>query len=351
MTSSWKGGSIVFQKKAGVDLGSANLIASVSGEGIVMSEPSAVAVDRNTGQTLYYGTSAEKLLEAPPQNIVLLRPFREGVVNDLELAQKLLAFIIRDHFRGTQRLALSIPCSASEIEESAIAEIAGQCGIKYPHVVYSPVAALAGSETGITGQVLVVDIGATQTSMALILNGEISYMKSIPVAGEAYDRAIAEYVLRNKRVRITLRTAEMIKTTIGTVWTENAKQEMQITGKHPDTGQTVTVSISGEEMYRALEEPTAAILEAICIAITHVPSKHTFEVFSNGILLAGGGALLQGLDRMISGVTGVKTVKAQNPITAVCKGLDRILATLGDRAIGSVRNLSALYLNKTRLQA
>jgi rod shape-determining protein MreB len=104
-------------------------------------------------------------------------------------------------------------------------------------------------------------------------------------------------------------------------------------------------------MYRALEEPTAAILEAICIAITHVPSKHTFEVFSNGILLAGGGALLQGLDRMISGVTGVKTVKAQNPITAVCKGLDRILATLGDRAIGSVRNLSALYLNKTRLQA
>lgn len=336
-------------KKAGVDLGAANLLASVSGN-IVMCEPSAIALDRATQQTLYYGERAEKLLAAPPQNVLLLRPFRSGVSADVEYAQRILSGTVAEYFPGVSHLALSVPCSAGEIEEGVLVEIAAQCGVRYPHVVYSPIAALAGSGTRIGGQVLSVDIGATATNMALVCDGEITYMRSIPIAGEAFDRAIAAYLLHERGVKVSLRTAEAIKITIGSVWSDNPAREMQVSARAEDDSSPVTVTIRSDEMYRALEEPTASILEAICVAISHTPSKYVYELLDNGIVLSGGTALLDGLDRMISGVTGVKTVRARNPINAVCTGLDNILCSLGDRSIASVRNLSGLYVSKCRVQ-
>ena len=335
------------QKKAGIDLGSANLLASAGGQ-ILISEPSAIALDRVTGQALYYGARAEKLLAAPPQNVALLRPFRNGVTAELEYAQKILSGMVAESLSGVSHAALAVPCSVGEIEEGALIEIAAQCGIRYPHTVYSPIAAIAGAGVGISDHVLSVELGASMTNIALCCDGELLYMKSIPIGGEAYDRAIAAYLLRERNARVSLRTAETVKTTVGSVWTENAAREMQITARDPDTSHPISVTVKGDELYRALEEPTAQILEAICVAISHIPTKHVHRVFGNGILLSGGTALLDGLDRMISGVTGVKTVKARNPITAVCSGLDAVCSALGDRAIVSARNLSSLYLGKSR---
>lgn len=336
------------QKRAGVDLGAANLVSSLSGEGVVLCEPSAIAVDRTTGQALYYGAKAEKLLEAPPANIQLLRPFRTGITSEIEMTQKILSDIIGGKLRGVSHLALSVPCSMGEIEEGALAEITAQCDIRYPHTVYSPIAALAGSGTGIYNQTLVVETGATATNIALVCDGEILYMKSVPTAGEAYDRAIAAYLLRERGVKVSLRTAESVKMTIGSVWTENTKQEMQVVARDTDKGQPVSVLIRSEEMYQALEEPTALILEAICVAVSHIPTKYVHQVFANGIILAGGTSLLDGLDRMISGVTGIRTVKSRSPVTAVALGLTVILDSFGERGITSVRNLSGMYLNKCR---
>ena len=335
------------QKKAGIDLGSANLFAA-AGASIALSEPSAIALDRATGQVLYYGARAEKLLVAPPKNVGLLRPFRSGVTSELEYAESILSGVISETFSGVSHLALSVPCSASEIEESALIEIAAHCDARYPHTVYSPIAAIAGSGCAARDQILSVELGASMTNIALVCDGEIVYMKSIPVAGEAFDRAIAAYLLRERGARISLRTAETVKTTIGSVWSEGTAREMQISARHPETAVPLSITVRSDEMYRALEEPTASILEAICVAISHIPTKYVHQVFGNGILLSGGTALLDGLDRMITGVTGVKTVKARNPLTAVCLGLDAIVSSLGDRAIVSVRNLSGLYLGKCR---
>lgn len=335
------------QKKAGIDLGSANLFAS-SGGSIQLSEPSAIALDRVTGQVLYFGARAEKLLVAPPKNVGLLRPFRNGLTNELDYVQAILGSIISETFSGVSHLALSVPCSAGEIEEGALIEIAAHCNAQYPHTVYSPIAAIAGSGCEARDHILSVELGASTTNIALVCDGEIIYMKSIPVAGEAFDRAVAAYLLRERGAKISLRTAENVKTTIGSVWSEGVAREMQIAARHPETAEPLSITVHSEEMYCALEEPTAMILEAICVAISHIPTKYVHRVFDNGILLSGGTALLDGLDRMISGVTGVKTVKARNPLTAVCLGLDAILSSLGDRAIVSVRNLSGLYLGKCR---
>ncbi len=333
-------------KKSGIDLGAGNIVAAQADMGIVFCEPAAIAVERDTKQPLYFGTRAEQLFVAPPRNVVLQRPFRDGVTAELEFAKKIISDLLADKLRGTEKLLLSVPCSASEIEEGVLVETAAQCDVRSPHIVFSPVAALAGAEVGICDDVLIVEIGATRTNIALVCDGELIYMRSIPVAGEAFDRAIAEYLLTERGARVSLRTAESVKMTIGSVWLENAATEMSIVGRHPSSGEAAELLITGEEMYRALEVPTAAILEAVCIAISHIPSEYVHRVFSSGILLAGGSALLHGLDRMISGVTGVKTVLARNPITAVANGLAIIADSLGDRVTAVSRNLSALYLGK-----
>ncbi|MBO4284572.1 MAG: rod shape-determining protein [Clostridia bacterium] len=338
----------MLQKRAGLDLGAANLLATVTGDGIVMREPAAVAIDRTTGQILYYGEKAETILDALPANVSLFRPFRSGMVAELDLTQKIIAGIVNDRLSGIQHVALTVPCSLSEIEEGALAEVMGQSGIRYPHTVYAPVAALAGSGSGISDMVLSVVSGATVTDIALICDGEIVYMKSVSTAGEAFDRAIVNYVEKERGLKITLRTAESIKMTVGTVWNEGVHQEMQAQGYREGAEKPVQFTVRSEEMFRALEEPTAGILEAICVAVSHVPTKYVPRVFENGIQLSGGTALLEGLDRMISGVTGVRTVRVSNPVTAVATGTETILNFIGTRGVASVRNLSALYLTKCR---
>lgn len=344
-----KGICTVIQKRAGIDLGAANLLATVTGDGIVMREPAAVALDKTTGQILYYGEKAESILDALPANVSLFRPFRSGMVGELDLTQKIVSGIVRDYLSGVQHAMLTVPCAVSEIEEGALAEVMGQSGIRYPHTVYAPIAALAGSGSGITDMVISVVSGATTTDIALICGGEIVYMKSVPTAGEAFDRAIVNYIESERGLKITLRTAETIKMTVGTVWNEGVHQEMQAQGfRSSENEKPVSITVRSEEMFRALEEPTAGILEAICVAISHVPTKYVPRVFENGILLSGGTAQLEGLDRMISGVTGVRTVKVSNPVTAVAAGTETILNYIGTRGVASVRNLSALYLTKCR---
>ena len=163
------------QKKAGIDLGSANLFAAAGGS-VVLSEPSAIALDRVTGQVLYYGARAEKLLVAPPKNVGLLRPFRSGVTAELEYAQTILGGIISESFSGVSHLALSVPCSVGEIEEGALIEIAAHCDAHYPHTVYSPIAAIAGSGCAAKDQILSVELGASTTNIALVCDGEVLYM-------------------------------------------------------------------------------------------------------------------------------------------------------------------------------
>ncbi len=330
----------------GIDLGGANIVVSAPGQGIVLREPSVIAIDRETGKVLAAGAAAEqKLNSAMP--VALKRPFANGLTGSPEETEAILesCFNTLKMERAETDLLLSVPCDVTDAQEETLNDIVKKLGIRSCHFVYAPLAAIAGSFLNIPNGCLSVDIGASKTNVVLICRGRIYYMKSVPFGGQSIDRSIAEYLLKKRKVRVSLRTAEKIKCTIGRVCAGARDDVMEVSGKD-SSERPVTIRVSSVELYEALEEPIGKILESVWVAVSKIPSEYVKSVFSIGIQLSGGGACLDGLDRMISGVTGVMTKRVDEPYVCTATGLAEIISQLSDDVPPTYRNISEIFIKQ-----
>lgn len=318
-------------KEIGIDLGSATILVSTAEEGIIAKEPCVAAIGRDTNRLYSIGGEAERDAADTTKNLRLVHPLRDGIVADIEATRTMIFHAVHltcGNLIIKPRVLIGIPFDLSDEEETLIEWTAAKAGARETFLVYTPVAAMAGLGLSWESAVLIVDIGATRTSLMLTGNGKILYKNTVAVGGDTFDNAIADYLLHRHHMKVSARSAGIVKSKIGTLWINQEDRRIDIKGKNADDGMPVTVRLSSHEMFDALEEPTARLIAAVCEAINSIPTVHVGEVFGRGILLCGGASQLDGLDKMISGVTGVNAHVVDRPDEVVAIGLGKILADL-----------------------
>ncbi len=335
-------------KNIGIDLGASKVTVSAEKVGILSTEEALAALRGEDGSLLGIGDGIDRYGVEGDKEVVLRRVFHESPVVP-EYTRAIISKCI-EKWSGTScgRLLLSIPCNFSEVEEGALAEMAVSAGASEVYLVYSPVAALVGNGLGPDISAIVVDIGATRTNMIAVCHGRIFCKKTYTVGGESFDRAIADYLLREHKVLVDAEVAETVKIKVGTVWVGNEKRTVEVHGRDITNNDYCTVRVSSEEMFAALEEPMAALIEGVCETITKIPADCVQDVFDIGILLSGGGCLLEGIDKMIGGVTGVNASRLHNPKEAVAMGLAELLSS--DLKAAGTYNVSR-YIMKTAVKS
>ncbi len=318
-------------KEIGIDLGSSVMLVSTAEEAIIAREPTVVAVRREDKSLMGVGRAAEEVARDPSKDISLIRPLRDGLFADPEatrlMIDRALHLTCGNHIIKP-RVLIGVPFTTTEEEENLLEWTAIRAGARETFFVYTPIAVMAGLNLPPDSAALIVDIGASQTSLMLIGGGKILYKNTVAAGGDDFNAAIVSYLAKQYGVRISTRSAEAIKLRIGTVWIHHEDKKVDIKGKSIQSGELVTVRLSSREMFDALEEPTACLIAAVCEAISKIPSPYVGEVFSRGILLSGGGAMLDGLDKMISGVTGVGARVVDRPDEITALGLGKILADM-----------------------
>ncbi|MBE6656324.1 MAG: hypothetical protein E7609_05610 [Ruminococcaceae bacterium] len=327
-----------------IDFGSIEFRAAVPSSGIVVRQPTCVAIDSVTGDVKYFGKEALLKSNTNPDAYRLRYPFRSGWIIGEGHAPIASDFMMRARGQvyaeaSDVRLLFSIPCGLSDEEEYAVAELGHRAGFGEAYLVYSPVAALVGSGYSLEHTYLAVNVGASFTDIALISDGNLLYRASHPVSGMSFNDAIGAYVSNRYHLRLRFNEAERIKNTIGTVWSDEEKRTIEMVGSDAK-GAVHRALLSSEEMFTALEEPCAELLDAIHTAAMRVPLEAVEGLMKTGILLFGGGARLRGLPEMISGITGFRTTLAEAPEDAVAEGLAKILPTLPAKL--PVPNVSAI---------
>jgi len=320
-----------------IDLGTANTLVYVRGKGIVLDEPSVVAVHRDlrgTKKILAVGADAKRMLGKTPGNIVAIRPMKDGVIADFEITEAMLRhFILRVHNRRTfvrPRIIISIPSGITPVERRAVKETAESAGAREVYLIEEPMAAAIGAGLPITEPVssMVVDIGGGTTEVAVISLAGIVYSKSVRVAGDKMDNAIVQYIKRKYSLLIGERTGEMIKTTIGCAYPENEIKTVDVKGRDLISGIPKIVEINSEEVMDALSEPVSVIINAIRDALENAPPELAGDIVDRGIVLGGGGALLKNLDVLLREETGLPVTIAEEPLSVVARGAGKALDEL-----------------------
>lgn len=320
-----------------IDLGTANTLVYVKGKGIVLDEPSVVAVHRDsrgTKKILAVGTDAKRMLGKTPGNIVAIRPMKEGVIADFEITEAMLRhFILRVHNRRTfvrPRIIISIPSGITPVERRAVKETAESAGAREVYLIEEPMAAAIGAGLPITEPVssMVLDIGGGTTEVAVISLAGVVYSKSVRVAGDRIDSSIVQYVKRKYSLLIGERTGEMIKTTIGCAYPENELKTVDVKGRDLISGIPKIVEITSEEVMEAISEPVSVIINAVRDALENAPPELAGDIVDRGIVLAGGGALLRNLDVLLREETGLPITIADDPLSAVARGAGKALDEL-----------------------
>lgn len=320
-------------KDVGIDLGTATVLVYVKGKGIVVNEPSVVALDKNTMRLRKVGREARDMLGRTPENIVALRPLRDGVISKYDITQQMIQYFLNKAC-GPQifkpRMVICIPSGVTEVEKRAVLDAATQAGSKKTYLVEEPVAAAMGAGIDITLPTgnMIVDIGGGTTDIAVISLNYVVVSDSIKVAGDKFDEAIIRYVRKKHKLLIGETTAELIKRKIGTVWEVDDSRYIDIKGRCLVQGLPRVVRLHSREMLEALEEPISLIIESIRGVVEKTPPELVGDILNNGIILTGGGCLLLGLDKLISYVTGIKTVIAKNPERCVAMGTGKCLENL-----------------------
>ena len=327
-----------------IDFGTEEFRVAVPGEGIVLRQPSCVAVEVRTEKVAYIGKEALYKAKTDPDHYRLCHPFQDNWIFGERVAPVATDFMARalGQVYGEAedvRLLLSIPCGLSDEEEYAAQELGHCAGFAETYLVYSPIAALVGGGCSLEGTFLAVDVGATFTDIMIVSAANPLYRASHAVSGLSFNEAIGAYVQGRYRLKVRLSETEKIKTEIGTVWTDDEGRTVEIVGTDA-RGSVHRVLLSSEEMFTALEEPCAELLDAIHTAATKVPIDAVEGLMKTGVLLYGGGAQLRGLPEMISGITGFRTTLANHPADAVAEGLALILPTLPESL--TVPNVSAI---------
>ncbi len=328
-------GSVRFRKDIGIDLGTASVLVYMQGKGIVLQEPSVVAMDAMTEEIRCVGTAAEKMIGRTPGSLVAMRPLREGVISRYEVTLKMLQhFIVRacGNMFFPPRVVICVPSGVTEVEERAVIDAAKHAGADKTYLIEEPVAAAIGAGLDIMCPIgrLVVDIGGGTTDVAVISLGGVVVSESAKVAGNKFDEALMRYVRRKYGVLIGERTAEKVKIAIGAVAPHTQELKMEVKGRSMEQSLPVVITLSSFEMMKAFSEPLTAVMNVICSVIERTPPELMGDIIRGGITLTGGGSQLRGLDKLITEVTGIKTNVAKNPIHCVALGAGRALSYLGD---------------------
>ncbi len=311
-----------------VDLGTANTLVSVRGRGIVLIEPSVVAVEKDTKRVLAVGIEAKRMLGRTPGSIVAIRPLKDGVIADFEVTESMLRYFInktrvkRFPWQPKPRVVVCVPSGVTEVEKRAVFEATMQAGARQAYLIEEPMAAAIGAGLPIqepTGN-MVVDIGGGTTEVAVISLGGIVVAQSIRIAGDEFDDAIITHVKRAYNVLIGERTAEEIKFEIGSAWPLLEEVDVEVRGRDLLTGLPKTVSMESEEIREAIEEPLQAIIAAVKGTLEQTPPELASDLMEYGIVLTGGGALLRGLDDRLKHETGMPVHVSENALTNVVDG-------------------------------
>jgi rod shape-determining protein MreB len=309
-----------------VDLGTANTLVYVRGRGIVLNEPSVVALNTNTGQVVAVGVEAKRMIGRTPGNIVAVRPLKDGVIADFDVTERMLRYFIQKVHRRTRmakpRIVVAVPSGITGVEQSAVKEAGHQAGARKVYIIEEPMAAAIGAGLPVnepTGN-MVVDIGGGTTEVAVISLGGIVTAQSIRVAGDELDNAIIQHIKKEYSLLLGERTAEQIKITIGSAYDLDTDEHTEIRGRDLVSGLPKTVVISAAEVRKAIEEPVNAIVDAVKTTLDKCPPELSGDVMDRGIVLTGGGALLRGLDERLRRETGMPIHIAEDPLDSVALG-------------------------------
>ncbi len=323
-----------FSNDMGIDLGTATTLVYVKGQGIVLCEPSVVAIQRGTNTVLAVGEEAKRMLGRTPGSIVAIRPMKDGVIADFEVTEAMLRdFIKRVHNRRIfvrPRMVIAIPSGITEVEKRAVRDSALHAGAREVYLVEEPMAAAIGVGLPIAEPAgnMIIDIGGGTTELAVISLAGMVISKSIRIGGDEMDDAIVEHMRKTYNLMIGERTAEEIKIKLGSAFPLEQEMTMEVRGRDLVAGLPKTVTISSEEIREALSEPIRAIVEATRFTLEKTPPELSSDLIERGIVLAGGGSLLRGLDKLLSEETGLPVHNAENPIDAVALGTGKVLTEL-----------------------
>ncbi len=314
----------------GIDLGTASVLVYIKGKGIVLQEPSVVAIDKNTDKLLAVGEEARMMLGRTPGNIVAIRPLKDGVISDYDITERMLKYFInkaagRMLFRP--RIIVCVPSGVTEVEKRAVVDASNQAGARKTYLIEEPIAAAIGAGLDITkpdGH-MVIDSGGGTTDVAVISLGGIVVSQSIKIAGDKFDEAIVRYMRKKHNMMIGERTAEDLKINVGTAYPRAKENHMEVRGRNLISGLPRTIKISSNEMLEALKEPVAAIADAVHSVLEKTPPELAADISDKGMVMTGGGSLLYGLDRLISERTGIRTIIAEEAISCVAIGTGKSL--------------------------
>jgi rod shape-determining protein MreB len=319
----------LFSNDLAIDLGTASTLVYVKGKGIVTNEPSVVAIRRDargTKKILAVGNDAKKMLGRTPANIVAIRPMKDGVIADFEVTESMLSYFIRKvhNRRGfiRPRIIISVPSGITAVEKRAVRESAESAGAREVYLIEEPMAAAIGAGLPVSEASgnMIVDIGGGTTEVAVISLSGIVFSKTVRVAGDKMDEAIVQYIKRKYNLLVGERTAELIKTTIGTAYPEKEIRSVDVKGRDLVTGVPKTLEINSEEIRGAISGPVNTIVENVKTTLERTPPELAADIVDHGIVLAGGGGLLKNLDILLREETGLPIVVAESPLTSVVMG-------------------------------
>jgi len=317
----------------GIDLGTASVLVYIKGKGIVLKEPSVVAIDKNTNKLLAVGEEARRMLGRTPGNIVAIRPLRDGVISDYDITEKMLKHFIgkvcgNKAFRFFKpRIVVCVPSGVTEVEKRAVREAAMQAGARKTYLIEEPIAAAIGAGIDISKACgsMVIDVGGGTTDIAVISLGGIVVSASIKVAGDKFDEAISRYMRKKHNIMIGERTAEELKINIGTVYPRVQEVSMEIRGRNLISGLPKTITVTSSEIMEALEEPVSSIVEVVHSVLERTPPELASDISDRGIVMTGGGSLIYGFDKLIQENTGINVVIADDAVSCVALGTGKAL--------------------------
>jgi len=324
-----------FGKDMAIDLGTATTLVHVKGKGIVLYEPSVVAIEKDSGRILAVGEEAKKMLGRTPGNIVAIRPLKDGVIADFEVTEAMLRHFIkkvhRRNFLVKPRVVVCVPSGVTAVERRAVYEATISAGAREAYLIEEPMAAAIGAGLPVqepTGN-MIVDIGGGTTEVAVISLGGIVVAKSLRIGGDEFDEAIIQYIKKEYNVMIGERTAEEIKIQIGSAYPLPQEIDVEVRGRDLLTGLPKNIVVSSEEIRAAIEEPVAAIVQTIKETLEETPPELASDLMDRGMFLAGGGSLLRGLDQRLRDETGMPVHLTEDPTTCVVRGSGRALEEIG----------------------
>ncbi|MEZ3453008.1 MAG: rod shape-determining protein [Oscillospiraceae bacterium] len=321
----------MFTKEIGIDLGTANTLVYMRGKGIIIREPSVVAVDTRTDRAKYVGQEAKDVIGRTPGSIIAVRPLKDGVIADFEITTTMLQEFIKKALKGSMfakaHVIICIPSGVTAVERRAVKEAAENAGAKKVNIIEEPMAAAIGAGLPVSEPQgsMIVDIGGGTSEVAVISLGGIVTSRSVRVAGDAFDTAIINYIKKKYNLLIGERTAENVKIAIGSAFPMEQESDMEIKGRNLLNGLPENINVTSAEIREALAEPLSHVVEAIKVTLEKTPPELAADIIDQGITLAGGGALIRGLDKLINKETGMPVNVAETPLDCVADGTGKVL--------------------------